>query len=80
MPIHFSRNINDGFSYNPQVDMLPITGGGDEAGGLKKLIYSALRAEEKDIISWDMYLYCAAGGMRCRHRRPIYIIPAYRQS
>lgn len=62
MPIHFSRNINDGFSYNPQVDMLPITGGGDEAGGLKKLIYSALRAEEKDIISWDMYLYCAQEG------------------
>ena len=26
MPIHFNRDINNGYSYNPQVDMLPLFG------------------------------------------------------
>ena len=26
MPIHFNRDINDGYKYNPQVDLLPLYG------------------------------------------------------
>ena len=31
-PIHFCRNINDGYQYNPQLDMLPLYGDGHGKG------------------------------------------------
>ena len=34
MPIHFNRDINSGYSYNPQTDMLPLFGGKDAKGAL----------------------------------------------
>ena len=27
MPIHFNREVNDGYKFNPQVDLLPLLGG-----------------------------------------------------
>ena len=38
MPIHFNRDINDGYKFDPQVDMLPIYGGAESSGGLMREI------------------------------------------
>ena len=70
--IHFNREINKGFAYNPQVDLLPLYGGvnpeasseneEENKGKLKKKSLKALCAEslgvsEEDILASDLYLY-----------------------
>ena len=54
--IHQNRQINSGFSYNPQVDLLPIVGSGDNAHYFDDLLHSFLKNDE-EIISYDLYLY-----------------------
>ena len=77
--IHFNREINKGFAYNPQVDLLPLYGGvnpeasseneEENKGKLKKKSLKALCAEslgvsEEDILASDLYLYTREKGRR----------------
>lgn len=56
--IHMNRQVNDGYAYNKQVDMLPLFGGSEcKKGDFKKLIARELRVEEGDIYGMDLYLY-----------------------
>lgn len=56
--IHMNREVNNGYAYNKQVDMLPLFGGsGCKKGDFKKLIARELEVEEKDIYGMDLYLY-----------------------
>lgn len=56
--IHMNRNINDGFTYNKQVDLLPLFGGTDtKKGDYKKMIAQELGVKEEDIYGMDMFLY-----------------------
>lgn len=56
--IHMNRNINDGFAYNKQVDLLPLFGGTDtKSGDYKRLIASELGVKEEDIYGMDIFLY-----------------------
>lgn len=56
--IHMNRNINDGFAYNKQVDLLPLFGGTDtKPGDYKRLIASELGVKEEDIYGMDIFLY-----------------------
>ena len=41
MPIHFNRDVNDGYKYDPQVDLMPLYGEAESAGGLMKEIAAA---------------------------------------
>ena len=52
--IHMNRNSNDGFSWNPAVDMLPLLGGKDAAGKLDDLLRQAAGGR---ILGHDLYLY-----------------------
>ena len=54
--IHQNRNINNGFIYNPQVDLLPIAGTGEKAHYFDEIISSFLKDDE-EIVSYDLYLY-----------------------
>ncbi len=54
--IHQNRNINNGFIYNPQVDLLALSGTSDKAHYFDDLINSFLEADE-ELISHDLYLY-----------------------
>lgn len=54
--IHQNRNINNGFIYNPQVDLLPLAGVGEKAHYFDEIISSFLKDDE-DIVSYDLYLY-----------------------
>lgn len=68
--IHMNRNVNDGYAYNKQVDMLPLfscqgsngnDGAADKdesyAGTLKKLVAQELGVGENVIYGMDLYLY-----------------------
>ena len=56
MPIHFNRDVNSGFAYDPQVDLLPLYGDG-ESGGLIKEIAAAAGTEPEKILGHDLFLY-----------------------
>ncbi len=61
--IHMNRNANDGMSYNPAVDMLPLCGEASDAGFLRKEIAYDLGVEEDDILSTDLFLYNPQAGV-----------------
>ena len=56
--IHMNRNANDGYTYNKQVDLLPLFGQGrSEKEDFKKLIASSLDVPESAIYGSDLFLY-----------------------
>lgn len=54
--IHQNRNINNGFIYNPQVDLLPLAGVDEKAHYFDEIVSSFLKDDE-EIVSYDLYLY-----------------------
>lgn len=74
--IHFNREINSGYTYNPQVDLLPLFAqkNSDErdeakdsdvkAGRLQTLIAGELAVRPEDILATDLYLYNRDKGRR----------------
>lgn len=54
--IHQNRNINNGFIYNPQVDLLPLVGTSEKAHYFDEIVSSFLKDNE-EIVSYDLYLY-----------------------
>ena len=57
MPIHFNREINDGFRFDPQTDLMPLYGDEKSAGGLMREIADAAGVEPDRILSHDLFLY-----------------------
>ena len=57
MPIHFNREVNDGYKYNAQVDLLPLYGGADAKGALAAEVASACGVKAEDILACDLFLY-----------------------
>lgn len=56
--IHMNREVNNGYAYNKQIDMLPLIGGREcKKGDFKKFIAKELEVEEGDIYGMDLYLY-----------------------
>lgn len=52
--IHMNRQVNDGYQWNPAVDMLPLLGGKDAAG---KLMAELEQQAGGRILGHDLYLY-----------------------
>lgn len=52
--IHMNRQCNEGYSWNPAVDLLPLAGGKDAAGKFKALLEEAAGGK---ILGHDLYLY-----------------------
>ena len=52
--IHMNRKANDGYSWNPAVDLLPLMGGADAKGRLNALLEEAAGGR---ILGHDLYLY-----------------------
>lgn len=58
--IHLNRNINEGFTYNAQTDMLPLMAmGGQEVCGktLNLILAQQLKINPEDIVDYDLFLY-----------------------
>ena len=52
--IHMNRKVNEGYTWNPAVDMLPLLGGKDAAGRLEALLENEAGGK---ILGHDLYLY-----------------------
>lgn len=57
MPIHFNREVNDGYKYNPQVDLLPLYGSAAAQGRLLEEIAAACDEAPESIVGSDLFLY-----------------------
>lgn len=57
LAIHMNRNVNDGYAYNPQNDMLPLFGGEGTKGSLMKILSEQTGVLPGDVLGMDIYLY-----------------------
>ena len=55
--IHMNRDINDGYKYNAQTDMMPLFGDDTAKEGFKKLIAETAGVPEEDVLGNDLFLY-----------------------
>ena len=55
--IHFNRDINSGFSYNPAVDTLPLVGSWADGPVLEQLAADTLGVSPDAIAACDLFLY-----------------------
>lgn len=55
--IHMNREVNDGYKYQPQKDMIPLLGDENAKGCFKKLIAEALGTAPENILGSDLFLY-----------------------
>lgn len=62
LAIHMNREVNDGYKYNAQVDMLPLYGDFAAKGTFMKIIAEAAGVEEEDILGHDLFLYNRVAG------------------
>lgn len=57
LAIHMNRQVNDGYAFNAQKDMLPLLGDGTAKEGFGKLIAAEAGVAEEDILDMDLFLY-----------------------
>ena len=58
LPIHMNREVNDGFAYNKQIDLLPLWSSAEgKQPDVKQLIAAELGVKPEDIAGTDLYLY-----------------------
>ena len=57
LAIHMNREVNDGYSFNAQKDMLPLFSTREGRGKFKEIIAEAISVKEEDILDWDLFLY-----------------------
>lgn len=62
MPIHFNHDVNDGYKYNAQADLLPLYGGAGSKGKLKAEIARAAGVPGDAIVAQDLFLYARTPG------------------
>ena len=56
--IHMNRKVNDGFSFNKQIDMVPLLGSGSlEKGAFRRMVAEEAGVPEADLLGADLYLY-----------------------
>lgn len=57
LAIHMNREVNDGYKYNVQKDMLPLYSDYDGKGSFMKLMVAEADVAEEDILGHDLFLY-----------------------
>lgn len=57
LAIHMNRQVNEGYAFNAQKDMLPLLGDGTAKDGFLKLIAGEAGVDEADILDTDLFLY-----------------------
>lgn len=63
--IHMNRDMNNGVTYNPQTDMLPLfadCSGGKKKSSLIKRVAKAAGVKQEDILGHDLFLYARDKG------------------
>ena len=54
--IHMNRDVNKGFEYKANVDLMPLWGDGDARGSLLRLAAREAGVPEEDITGWDLFV------------------------
>ena len=57
LAIHMTREINTGYNYNPQKDLLPLYGCGSSKGTFMKQVADSAGVKEDEILGHDLFLY-----------------------
>lgn len=57
LAIHMNREINEGYKYNAQKDMLPLFGSAKAEGTFWKMVAEEAKVKEEDILGHDLFLY-----------------------
>ena len=57
LAIHMNRDVNDGYKYNAQKDMIPLFGDEKAKGQFMQLIAECAGAKEQDVLGSDLFLY-----------------------
>ncbi len=60
--IHFNREINSGYKYDPSVDLQAFLSQELSGKPLKNLLKQSLSVREEDIVNFDLYLYNREAG------------------
>ena len=55
--IHLNRSVNDGYKYQPHIDLMPLWGSAATKGSFRKTVAEAAGVSEEDIVGSDLYLY-----------------------
>ncbi|MEG1427774.1 MAG: M18 family aminopeptidase, partial [Oscillospiraceae bacterium] len=55
LAIHMQRGINDGYRFNPQIDLLPLLGSGEV--DFQEFLAQETKVAKEDILSSDLFLY-----------------------
>ncbi len=61
LAIHAQPGVNDGFSPNPAIDLLPLLST-DKSVTIRKILARELSVSEESILSHDLYLYARENG------------------
>lgn len=56
LAIHMNREANDGYKYNPQVDMLPLFGDASSKDKFFDIVAEAAGVKKEDILGHDLFL------------------------
>ncbi|MBQ8073504.1 MAG: M18 family aminopeptidase [Clostridia bacterium] len=62
MPIHFNREVNDGYKWNPQVDLLPLYAEAGREGSLMRELAEAAGVGAEQVLAHDLFLYSRQTG------------------
>ena len=62
LAIHFNRDVNNGYSYKVQKDMLPLYGMAESKGTFDALIAESAGVKPERVISRDLYVYSRMKG------------------
>lgn len=73
--IHMNREVNDGFKYNAQTDMMPLFGDETAKDGFRKLIAEEAGVPEEDLIGNDLFLYPRVKGTAVGHEGEYILSP-----
>ena len=57
LAIHMNRDINNGYSYNAQKDVLPLMSCGSEPGQFRQIVAEAAGVKEEEILAQELFLY-----------------------
>ena len=60
--IHLNRDVNNGYKFNPAVDMLPLFTYGDNPESFWQLVAESAGVARESIVTYDLYLYLAEEG------------------
>ena len=56
--IHMNREVNEGYKFNKQIDLLPLVGGSDyKENDLLNLIANSTNSKTENILGLDLFLY-----------------------